>query len=452
MPYLRIARNGEPQGEVELTGDVVGIGRDPGNDIPLVDPDKWVSRFHAEIHHDEHGYSVVDLGTTNGLTVDGEAINEAVLVDGTQIAIGPFTLEFRLSRAADPVPALAPVAPPVPAAPPPAAPPSAPPSASSTPSPPPAVRSPAAVPASSGATAARGGRRIRWPWLFVVGVVLVLAGVGAVVLTRRTAPPSAAVPSDVRPPDPPPSPDPPIAHDPTSPLLAEARLRYENADLAGAEDKVNEILLIDVAHAQALVLQGEIAAKRRELAGPTGTRRGGALAIRQRPDVPVRGDDTQASYDTRANEIADIVREIDQSLAQRQPQRALEGAIRLRRLEAAYARTDQYQMEARRSLVEEALAEADRARLRWSSVETSLQRAGQSAGGLESLTRIIEQKRRQLLANNRTEATELLGIGNQHLASNKKAEAMPLLEQITRMLPASDPLHVQALDFLRTIR
>ena len=65
---------------------VVLIGRSQDCDIQLNDPN--VSRRHAEIRQEETSYSIVDLGSTNGLEVNGKRVRQAKLEDGDLIVIG----------------------------------------------------------------------------------------------------------------------------------------------------------------------------------------------------------------------------------------------------------------------------------------------------------------------------------------------------------------------------
>ena len=63
------------------------IGRVAGNDIVI--PDSAVSRQHARIQAMGNGMSVVDLGSLNGVFLNGERISdEQVLQDGDLVRIG----------------------------------------------------------------------------------------------------------------------------------------------------------------------------------------------------------------------------------------------------------------------------------------------------------------------------------------------------------------------------
>ena len=66
------------------------IGRGTEADLRINDP--GVSRKHAQIivtgTGDEQSIRIVDLGSTNGITVNGQKVREAVVLEGTRIDIG----------------------------------------------------------------------------------------------------------------------------------------------------------------------------------------------------------------------------------------------------------------------------------------------------------------------------------------------------------------------------
>src|SRR5262245_12402277 len=62
------------------------VGTHSACDLVLTDPE--VSRRHLRIDHDESGYVLTDLGSTNGTRVAGARVREAILEDGTLITLG----------------------------------------------------------------------------------------------------------------------------------------------------------------------------------------------------------------------------------------------------------------------------------------------------------------------------------------------------------------------------
>jgi hypothetical protein len=69
-----------------LTGPVTVIGRDASADIVVDDP--GVSRRHLEIRVTPAGVVATDLGSTNGLFVEGHPVPAATLLDGNTLTIG----------------------------------------------------------------------------------------------------------------------------------------------------------------------------------------------------------------------------------------------------------------------------------------------------------------------------------------------------------------------------
>ena len=63
-------------------------------DIVLQDPN--VSRRHAELRRDDGGWQIVDLGSTNGIKVNGRRVDSQQLSAGDQITIGVTDLTFEL--------------------------------------------------------------------------------------------------------------------------------------------------------------------------------------------------------------------------------------------------------------------------------------------------------------------------------------------------------------------
>jgi hypothetical protein len=73
----------------------VVIGRSKDCDIRVADPN--VSRRHAEVLQEGTAYWVQDLGSTNGMTVNGRRQQRAKLGDGDRITVGSTELVFRRS-------------------------------------------------------------------------------------------------------------------------------------------------------------------------------------------------------------------------------------------------------------------------------------------------------------------------------------------------------------------
>lgn len=89
--------------KAELMGKRVMVGRAEDCDLRIAAPS--VSRHHCVIEQDEDEQWIVrDLGSTHGVQVDGERVNQVELRDGLKVCIGPAVLEFQ-NAAERPVPA-----------------------------------------------------------------------------------------------------------------------------------------------------------------------------------------------------------------------------------------------------------------------------------------------------------------------------------------------------------
>jgi len=88
-----------------LSGDHIGnthdfesgavLGRGKTADVVLHDPS--VSRQHARIERQDDQWTVIDLGSSNGLRVDGQRVTEAALYDGAILVLGELELRFGLT-------------------------------------------------------------------------------------------------------------------------------------------------------------------------------------------------------------------------------------------------------------------------------------------------------------------------------------------------------------------
>jgi hypothetical protein len=78
-----------------LTGETT-IGRLPECDVTL--PDSSVSRMHAKITRNGTGWTITDLGSTNGVKVNGERVHRAELSNGDRVELGTVKLAFSLEE------------------------------------------------------------------------------------------------------------------------------------------------------------------------------------------------------------------------------------------------------------------------------------------------------------------------------------------------------------------
>lgn len=77
-----------------LSGGRVVIGRSREADIVIQDPN--ISRRHAELRRGDEGWQIADLGSTNGIKVNGRRVDSHTLRPGDQITIGVTDLTFEL--------------------------------------------------------------------------------------------------------------------------------------------------------------------------------------------------------------------------------------------------------------------------------------------------------------------------------------------------------------------
>jgi pSer/pThr/pTyr-binding forkhead associated (FHA) protein len=75
---------------------LVSLGRGADNDI-VIDSGS-VSLKHAEMVRHDDGYELRDLGSTNGLKLDGERRMSVPLESGTTVFIGDVAFNFQLSE------------------------------------------------------------------------------------------------------------------------------------------------------------------------------------------------------------------------------------------------------------------------------------------------------------------------------------------------------------------
>ena len=77
-----------------LSGDRAVIGRSRECDLVVDDPN--ISRRHAELRREGESWTVVDLGSTNGIKVNGRRTDSAALRPGDELTLGVTELTFEL--------------------------------------------------------------------------------------------------------------------------------------------------------------------------------------------------------------------------------------------------------------------------------------------------------------------------------------------------------------------
>src|SRR5512140_184305 len=88
MPQRLVVIAGPLRGlTADLEGEGVSIGRDPSCTLCL--PDATLSRRHAlVVPSGEGGWLLRDLGSLNGIRVNGQPVSEGLLAEGDQLQIG----------------------------------------------------------------------------------------------------------------------------------------------------------------------------------------------------------------------------------------------------------------------------------------------------------------------------------------------------------------------------
>ncbi len=97
--------------EAVRLGEKTRIGRGPdGNDVAIPIVYQSVSRQHLEIRREKDGYRLLDLGSRNGVLVNGIYAKDMYLRDGDEIRIGQdekgqeIRIEFQLGSETPPHP------------------------------------------------------------------------------------------------------------------------------------------------------------------------------------------------------------------------------------------------------------------------------------------------------------------------------------------------------------
>ncbi len=100
---LIVRRGPQPNQVYELNKDIVTLGRDITNDIVINDPE--VSRHHLRLTRGAGGFTLEDLGSTNGTFVNGQRLTGArPLRQGDMIGLGEtVTLAYEVATAGAPM-------------------------------------------------------------------------------------------------------------------------------------------------------------------------------------------------------------------------------------------------------------------------------------------------------------------------------------------------------------
>jgi hypothetical protein len=78
---------------IKLTEEMTTLGSVAGNTIVLADP--AISRKHVAIRRQDGTYEVADLGSTNGIYVNGHKVPKKSLASGDIVRVGNTEMVFR---------------------------------------------------------------------------------------------------------------------------------------------------------------------------------------------------------------------------------------------------------------------------------------------------------------------------------------------------------------------
>lgn len=96
MSKVAVIFNGQVQKEVAIIKARINVGRRPSNDLVL--DHLAVSGRHAAIDTTSEGTFIIDLGSTNGTSVNGQPIKKHHLQDGDIIELGKYQLKFIVEK------------------------------------------------------------------------------------------------------------------------------------------------------------------------------------------------------------------------------------------------------------------------------------------------------------------------------------------------------------------
>lgn len=82
--------------KVQLTVELTTLGSTAGNTIVLADP--AVSKKHAGVRKVDGGFEVADLGSMNGVYVNGQKVPKKLLVVGDIVRVGNSEAAFKQDR------------------------------------------------------------------------------------------------------------------------------------------------------------------------------------------------------------------------------------------------------------------------------------------------------------------------------------------------------------------
>ncbi len=93
---LVVVVGNSPGAEIELTELRIILGRGPGVNVAISDPS--MSRQHFALEVAGEGFRVRDLGSTNGVYVNGKTVESADLSHGDRLKAGDHEFRFLVEK------------------------------------------------------------------------------------------------------------------------------------------------------------------------------------------------------------------------------------------------------------------------------------------------------------------------------------------------------------------
>lgn len=87
-----VVEGGAEGTEYTLQSDRVTLGRGPGVDLPF--EDSCMSRQHVALELAKEGFRLRDLGSTNGVVLNGTQVDVARLKHGDRFTLGEHTFQY----------------------------------------------------------------------------------------------------------------------------------------------------------------------------------------------------------------------------------------------------------------------------------------------------------------------------------------------------------------------
>lgn len=94
MRSVRFMRAGALEVEVPLEARDLRVGRSSDNDVVLQDPDKTLSRHHAELRTEGASWVYLDLNSANGSWVGERRVTRQELSPGLSLSLGDYQMTF----------------------------------------------------------------------------------------------------------------------------------------------------------------------------------------------------------------------------------------------------------------------------------------------------------------------------------------------------------------------